>query len=240
MKIFRILYSVYALTIFIIGFVILFPFYLLFIQREKWHKYALFVNRIWAKFFFTFIFLPVKIDFRFKLDKKKNYVFCPNHASYLDIPIVGLKPHKFVFVGKNSMEKIPFFGYMYRKLHITVDRESLRSRWNTLVEAKEALDKGISILIFPEGGIFTTDPPKMTSFKDGPFRLAIEKQIPIVPVTIPYNWIILPEENKLLRWKKAVVIYHEPLSTEGLTLSDVDSLKEKTFNVIHNELNKYF
>jgi 1-acyl-sn-glycerol-3-phosphate acyltransferase len=78
----------------------------------------------------------------------------------------------------------------------------------------------------------------MGEFKDGAFRAAIEKQIPIVPVTIPYNWIILPADQFLLRWHPLKVIFHEPIETTGLTLQDVDALKEKVFRIIDEELKR--
>jgi 1-acyl-sn-glycerol-3-phosphate acyltransferase len=138
------------------------------------------------------------------------------------------------------MARIPLFGYMYGKIHITVDRNSLKSKYNTLVKAKAAIDHGKSIVIFPEGGIKTTKMPKLAAFKEGPFRIAIEKQIPVVPVTIPYNWIILPDKENLFNWRKGKLICHEPISTEGMSLADVDKLKEKVFSVIETELEKYF
>ena len=78
--------------------------------------------------------------------------------------------------------------------------------------------------------------PAMAKFKDGAFRIAIEKQIAIVPVTIPYNWIILPPDQFLLRWHKLKVIFHEPLETTGMTLDDVDMLKQRLFTTIDQEL----
>jgi len=240
MKLGKVLYTIYALLIFIIGFSIVFLVSFVLIQNKQWHKHARYLNLIWARFFFPLIFLPVEIDIRFKLKKGQNYILCPNHFSYFDIPIVALTPRSFIFVGKNSMEKIPFFGYWYRKLHITVDRDSLNSRYKTLIKAKSAVREGHSILMYPEGGIITAGPPKLGKFKDGPFRVAIEEQIPLVPVTIPYNWIILPDNDLLLNYHKAKIIYHQPFDTKGLTLDDVGSLKEKTFSVIQNELNRHF
>ena len=240
MKLGKILYTFYTFLIFVIGFTILLPVFLVLIQNNRWHKHARYLNWIWAKFFFNLIFLPVEVDFRFKLIKGQPYVLCPNHFSYFDIPIVGLTPRSFIFVGKNSMEKIPIFGYMYRKLHITVDRNSLNSKYNTLIRAKNAVREGHSIFMYPEGGIITDGPPKMAKFKDGAFRVAIEEQIPLVPVTIPYNWIILPDGDMLMNHHKAKIIYHQPFDTKGLTLDDVGSLKEKTFSVIQNELNRHF
>ncbi|NJM26626.1 MAG: 1-acyl-sn-glycerol-3-phosphate acyltransferase, partial [Bacteroidia bacterium] len=97
-------------------------------------------------------------------------------------------------------------------------------------------DKGKSLVIFPEGGIYTKEPPRMVRFKDGAFRAAIEKQIPLVPVTIPNNWIILPDEAFLLRWGTVHVIFHEPIETKGLTLADMDRLKSDVYQVIDLEL----
>ena len=136
------------------------------------------------------------------------------------------------------MENIPVFGFMYRKLHITVDRAKLRSKYDTYIKSRQALDEGKSLVIYPEGGIFTKRPPEMVRFKDGAFRLAIEKQIPIVPVTIPNNWIILPGDEFLVRLGKVKVIFHAPVETSQMTLADTESLKRQVFKVIDDELKK--
>ena len=217
------------------------PLYLILVQRESWHSAALFLNRIWARLFFMMSFLPVSQVLHFKPEHGKRYVFCPNHTSYLDIPVMGLIPHQFVFVGKSSIEKVPLFGYMYKKLHITVDRSSLKSKYGTYLRASEAIEQQKSLVIFPEGGILSKNPPRMVRFKDGAFRIAIEKQIPVIPVTIPYNWIVLPDNARyLLHWHKVKVIYHEPISTAGMTLDDLDKLKTRVFETIESELKKYF
>jgi 1-acyl-sn-glycerol-3-phosphate acyltransferase len=86
----------------------------------------------------------------------------------------------------------------------------------------------------------TKNPPQMVSYKDGAFRTAIEKQIPIVPVTIPFNWIILPDPQLILHAGKVVrVVFHEPLETVGLTLADIPKLKERVNAVIDGELKKW-
>ncbi len=91
-------------------------------------------------------------------------------------------------------------------------------------------------MMFPEGGIITANPPEMAPFKDGPFRVAIEKKVPIVPVTIPYNWIILPDEDWLINWRKAKIVYHQPIETSHLTMDDLENLKRQTFEIIEEEL----
>jgi 1-acyl-sn-glycerol-3-phosphate acyltransferase len=100
-----------------------------------------------------------------------------------------------------------------------------------------AIDEGKSLMIFPEGGIVTKHPPNMVKFKDGAFRVAIEKQIPVVPVTIPFNWIILPDHPELLLNRKLMkIVFHEPIDTTEYTMDRIEELKEKVFNVIHHEL----
>ena len=80
----------------------------------------------------------------------------------------------------------------------------------------------------------------MMPFKDGAFRAAIEKQIPIVPVSIPSNWIILPDSDHLeLHRGLITLIFHEPIETKGYTLDQVSELKRKTLEVIEHELMKY-
>ncbi len=233
----RWLYTAFASLVFIILFVLLFPFFLIPIFIPRQHKLTGVLNRLWAYIFFTLIGMPFRLEGKHLLNRHQQYIFVANHFSYLDIASMGFNPVNAVFVGKNDMERVPLFGYMYRKLHITVDRASLSSRVNTLKRSMEAIDQGKSLVIFPEGGILTQAPPHMVKFKDGAFRVAIEKQIPIVPVSIPNNWIILPDKNPLLlRWGLMHVIFHQPVVTRGMTLDQLPALRENVFNTIASQL----
>jgi 1-acyl-sn-glycerol-3-phosphate acyltransferase len=237
MKILKALHTGYGVVVFAVLFLVLFPFFLIPITFPSQFRLTGILNRVWARLLFIFIGVPFKVDIRAKLDPRKQYIFCSNHFSYLDIPTLGLVPHNTIFVGKTGIENIPLFGYMYRKLHITVDRSKLKSRYTSLKRSFKAIDEGKSLVIFPEGGIITLKEPIMGRFKDGAFRIAIEKQIDIVPVTIPYNWIILPPDQFLLSWHPMKVIVHEPLDTKGLTVNDIDALKQRLFAIIEEELN---
>lgn len=218
----------------------LMPFFLILVQRKEWHYYAYVLNHYWARVFYAVCFFSLEIEYKSPLDKSQQYIFCPNHTSFLDIPLMGFTPSYFVFVGKSSISKVPLFGYMYKKLHVTVDRNSLKSKYETIERSKKAIEEGKSLVIFPEGGIVSQEPPLMGRFKDGPFRVAIEKQIPLVPVTIPYNWIILPDDGKMMVTRRSSkLIFHEPIQTEGLTVQDIDSLKEKVYHIINEELKRY-
>jgi 1-acyl-sn-glycerol-3-phosphate acyltransferase len=237
MKFLRALHTYYGLFVFGLLFALLFPFFLIPIFFPKQFHLVGLINRWWAKGLFFLTLLPYQVECRAKLNPKKQYIFCPNHFSYLDIPVMGLNPINAIFVGKYEMESVPVFGYMYSRLHITVNRSNMKSRMNTIIRSMEAIDEGKSLTIFPEGGIISKHPPHMVKFKDGAFRTAIEKQIAIVPVTIPFNWVILPDKEPLrLHRGKIKVIFHEPIETKGYTLEEIETLKRKVFEVIEKEL----
>jgi 1-acyl-sn-glycerol-3-phosphate acyltransferase len=132
------------------------------------------------------------------------------------------------------------FGIFFRTIDIAVDRKNVRHSAWAFQQAKDQLvNEHKSIVIFPEGTI-PPHVPKMGRFKDGPFRLAIETQRPILPVTIIGNWVALPDKGKL-RFRPAVITQyvHAPISTIGMTLDDVDTLKQKVYNLIEQKLAEY-
>lgn len=238
MKFLRALHTAYGFSVFVMLFFVFFPLLLIpIVFKKQYHLVGVF-NRWWAMALLTLMGMPWHREVRGKLDPNKQYIFCPNHFSYLDIVAMGLNPMNAIFVGKNAMEKIPLFGFMYRKLHITVDRSKLTSRYSSYTRSLKALEEGKSLVIFPEGGIITTQPPRMSRFKDGAFRLSIEKQIAIVPVTLPYNWIILPDNAMVLRPGRISLIFHEPIDPTGYTVQDIDHLKMQVFNIVEQELKK--
>ena len=230
------LYSVYAALLFTLSFLLIFPFILGCIWIPGWKKYGRKINRYWARVYFTCIFLPVKIEKHSSIAKDQSYIYLANHFSYLDIAMMGFIPGDVLFVGKASIRKAPLFGYYFKNLHIAVDRERLKSRAETMKRTDQALDSGSSIIIFPEGGIYTKNPPEMIPFKNGAFRMSKEKQIPIIPVTLSYNHLILPDDGKLLvHWRPAKMVLHEPLLPGNF--DSESALKEKCFKVIQTQLN---
>ncbi len=137
------------------------------------------------------------------------------------------------------MAKIPLFGYMYRKLHILVDRSNMRSKYETLQRSIDALDRGISLTIFPEGGINTTNPPNISPFKPGAFKAAIENNTLVVPVTIAYNWLFLPDDNKFLpNHRHLKITYHESIDPGEYSIRSVNELSNRVFNIIAEELKR--
>lgn len=177
---------------------------------------------------------------KFKPNKDKAYVFVANHFSYLDIPAgVNIVYNYFAFVGKSSVTKIPWFGYMFDQLHIAVNRSDRNSRVTTMKRGIRALKEGRSVLIMPEGGIASEQIPKMYQpFKDGPFVMAIENQVPIVPISLVNLYKINP--TRLLRWGIPRVIINEPIDTQNLTLKDKENLKKQVYDVIQGDLDEFY
>ncbi len=233
------LYTGWCLIWFLLIFLLLYPVVFISLQKEKWKVVAHHCNRIWGHIFFFLAGMPIKVVYEAEIDTKKTYVFCANHFSYLDIALMGtILKNYFAFVGKSSVKSIPLFGYMFTKLHIQVDRTSKGSRTKALTRSIKALKSGRSIMIFPEGGIHSSSFPQMVQpFKDGAFSMAIENQVPLVPISLVDNYKVMPE---ILLWPHRLrVIFHAPIETKGLTKKDIETLRKQVYEVIQGTLDKY-
>jgi len=195
------------------------------------------LKRIWARLIMWNVGITYKIEQEEKLDDK-TYIFCPNHTSYLDViaSYVAI-PKYFHYMAKLELAHAPLFGIFFRKMDIAFDRKSIKAAHKAFQRASSDIDKGISISMFPEGTI-SVNAPQMLKFKNGPFKLAIEKQIPIVPITFKNNWEILPDsDNSNEGWPgKAHIVLHKPIPTEGLTEDNIEELKSLVYQVIAKEL----
>ncbi|MAV89594.1 MAG: hypothetical protein CMG05_03285 [Candidatus Marinimicrobia bacterium] len=141
--------------------------------------------RIWGKLIVFFSFIPVKIDGLSNLDQKNNYIFCVNHGSMFDIPILFHSlPFWLVPIAKIEVKKIPLLGFvMNAGGHIFVDRSNHERAINSMRLAKDELLKGEkSLMLFPEGS--RSKGGNIKPFKRGGLIIAIESGIPVVPIAI--------------------------------------------------------
>ena len=240
MRIFTILYSIWAIFCFVLLFLVLFPFFWIFLQKESWKPNAHYLNRVWAKILFFLIGIPVKVQYEFEPDRNKSYVFCANHFSYFDIAVMGLIIRNyFAFVGKASLKNMPLFGYLFRKLHIMVDRSDPNSRAKSLSRSIKALQSGRSIMIFPEGGIKSKNIPQMhLPLKDGAFVMAIQQQVPLVPISFLNNYKIQHDDELLIYPQAINAIIHKPIDTTGMTQEDVEGLKNRFFEIVQRAIDE--
>ncbi|MFD1062516.1 lysophospholipid acyltransferase family protein [Winogradskyella litorisediminis] len=240
MKLFKypfwIIYRIWFYVLVAIPILVLLPFLLLSISREQWYPYFFRLARFWAKFILIGMGFNYKIKREQTPDKNSSYMFVANHTSMTDIMLMlAAVKNPFVFVGKKELAKIPLFGFFYKRTCILVDRSSAKSRQAVFLRAQRRLKQGLSICIFPEGGV-PEESILLDSFKDGAFRMAINQQIPIVPITFydnkkRFSWTFFSGGPGKMRVK-----IHQFISTEGLTIDDTRNLNEKTRQLILKDL----
>ncbi|APD06315.1 1-acylglycerol-3-phosphate O-acyltransferase [Flavobacteriaceae bacterium UJ101] len=198
-------------------------------------------ERLWALFvFYTSGFYFKKEGFSQKLDPTKQYMVISNHTSVLDIMIMFiLHPRNpIVFVGKSEVKYYPLLGYVFKKAHILVDRKDRNSRMQVYDEVKKKVHQGLSICIFPEGGV-PDESIQLNKFKDGAFGMAIEHQLPIVIYTFGdvkkrFPFSLLRGNPGSIRVKK-----HPIIETKGLIKKDVNRIKEEIYTVISKQLKEF-
>lgn len=216
------------------------PLLVISLSNDKWYKYFFMLARFWATIVFYGIGFRKEIIKNQNFDKNQSYMLVANHSSMMDIMLMLMlvKKNPFVFVGKKELSKMPIFGFFYKKASILVDRSDAKSRQNTIKRAQEKLSKGFSICIFPEGGVSDDDSVVLDTFRDGAFRLAIEFQIPIVPMTFVNLKKMFPFRFFAGKPGKIPVYIHEFVSTKGLELKDKTELNNKVREVIIKPLLK--
>jgi 1-acyl-sn-glycerol-3-phosphate acyltransferase len=238
-KFLRRFHIVWAGAWWLIGFFVLFPFFCLCIWFRRIEHWMAFFNQLWCYLFFPMALLRVK-TVGLENIPKGPIIYVSNHGSFLDIPLLTyILPGFPAFMGKASLGRIPVFGFMFRNLHVVVERGSREGRLKALKASRRKLAKGRSLVIFPEGSIHLDIQPGLAEMKDGAFKLAIQKKVPIVPISICFNWFILPDDERWLPnfyYCKSVI--HPPIYTENLTDSDAESLKSQVADVIAGTLAK--
>lgn len=183
------------------------------------------------------------VFFNFKYEKKidwsKPYIICANHTSNHDIStIILLAKRNFVFLGKDELLDNPVTKIYFKTIDIPINRESKISSYRGFKRAEEYLRNGTHVIIFPEGLIANDYPPVLNPFKIGPFRLAIEQNIPILPVTISDNWKLMWDDGSKLGSKPGIsnIFVHAPVETANLNFTDADELRDHVYEVINKKL----
>ena len=234
----RLLYKIWFGLVFFLSLLILYiPFRVLLHKEDRYRK-AFRLKRVWGKFLQIGQLIPVHVEKRAVLPPAP-YVICCNHGSYLDIiQMYNTIPDFFLFIGKYELLRWPLFNMFFKGMNIAVNRGNRTEAAKAFMRAAKAIDKGASIALFPEGTI-PFSAPRMKPFKDGAFRLAIEKQVPIVPVTFLNNWRIFGDPERLLsrgRPGLARAVIHAPIDTTGMNMDDVVALRQRVFDTIEGPL----
>ena len=180
--------------------------------------------RFWGKLLCIWMGIRVKVEGLDNLDLSRNYIFVSNHLSYADTPVLLANiPANFRFMPKASLFKIPFLGDHLRTAgHIPVSTDNPRDAVRSMNEAgKIVREKGISVLVFPEGG---RSNGAFGTFKGGAAFLAIKAGVPVAPVGLMGTREIMPRGSKVIHPGDVLVRIGEAVETEGLNLKERDAL----------------
>ena len=200
-----------------------------------------FIVKYWAKTIFKTMNINVRVIGLDTLDRNADYIFAPNHASSLDIPLIlGFLPFWIVPISKIELKWIPFLGWaMQAAGHVFVDRRDHEKAMFSIAEIKNSLIKNPrSILIFPEGS--RTKDGKVNQFKTGGLSIGISTKIPIVPIAINGTFESLSKHSKKFVNNLLTINIGSPIDTRKYSLNDRKDLANfvnTKVKKLKNELN---
>ena len=188
----------------------------------------------WARINSFITPMRVMVSGREHVNEKQSYVIVSNHLSHYDIFVLyGWIGIDFKWVMKASLIKIPFLGPACDKLeHIFIDRSNTQAALKSINEAKKRIVNGTSVLFFPEGTRNSSG--KMLPFKKGAFKMAMDLNLPILPVTIVGTEKILPKGTINLLPGEVEMKIHQPISVQGVDDAGLETLMQKTREVIQS------
>jgi 1-acyl-sn-glycerol-3-phosphate acyltransferase len=234
------LYCIYSFLLFVIGMFCVLPFVVVYsMQDETTGGDRIYkVCRYWDDAWLKLIGIRSANVYESIPDPDKRYVFVSNHISYLDIPMIlqAVRRNGFRVLGKAEMTRFPFFGFIYSRAVVLVDRTTARGRSRSVRELKSMLAVDRSVFIFPEGTFNETGRPLKTFF-DGAFRIAIETQTPLQPILFVDTFDRLHYSSLFsLRPGITRAIFLPEVEVEGLTVADLPLLKQRVFSLMEEGL----
>lgn len=233
----HVLYRIWFYVLVTLPILLFFPFLLaLTLSEHTYPQFFWLARNFWARpILYGMGCIPI-IKREQRMVKGKSYMLVANHTSMLDIMLIlVVSRNPFVFVGKKELVNIPIFGFFYKRVCIMVDRDDVRSRTGVYRRAQRRLDQGLSICIFPEGGV-PEEHVVLDQFKDGAFKMAIAHKIPVVPMTFydnkkRFSFTFLSGGPGRVRVK-----VHPFFETGILATEDTSTLREEVREVILQEL----
>jgi 1-acyl-sn-glycerol-3-phosphate acyltransferase len=236
------IYSLYAFVLFVFVILALFPCLLVCLPFGKIRggniMYDLF--RIMGGLWLKLIGINHTVSFESIPEEDKQYIFIANHISYIDAVIIICSiSHHFRPIGKYELLKVPIFGWLYKFCVVTVNRSSAEDRARSLVDLRKILDRGISILVFPEGTFNMADEPLKEMF-DGAFKLALETGKTIQPIIFLDAYDRMPYESLFLMTPgKSRAVYLSPIDPSEFSGIDVKELKSIAEKKMSDKLIEY-
>lgn len=182
------------------------------------------IAQAWGGVVLRIALSPVRVLGAENLQQSQAAVYVSNHLSYMDTPVVLSKlPFQFRILARHNLFKIPFIGwYLQRSGQIPVDSTSLRSTLASLNRGVKALQAGMPLVIFPEGGRSLDG--QLQDLLSGPAYMAIRAQVPIVPMVLIGTYELMPMHTYHLTPRPLRLAVGAPISTVGYTSKTADAL----------------
>jgi len=199
-----------------------------FIHRfaKQWSWAMVKLNPLWN----------LEIEGQENLEHGKHYVFVSNHQSQADIVLLPFLKVPYKCLSKIELFSVPFFGWsLSLHRHIIIKRESVRGMIDALKDARNWLDRRMSVVFFVEGTRSKTG--ELAPFKRGAFKLAIQTKTPIVPLVMKGTRDALPKGSWVFSHRvEAKLCILPPIDTSSLEVSDADGLTQKAHDLIKTVL----
>ena len=236
------IYCIYALLVFIGIMLLIFPFVLIaaLFGKIRGGNIIYRLCMFWADIWFFLVFIHHRNYYEQVLDKNKQYIFVGNHISYIDAPLLAKTIRRPIrALGRIELSKTPVFGFIYRSVVVIVDRSDALHRAKSVRNLKSIINKGVSIIVMPEGTFNMTDKP-LKNFYDGAFRVAIETQTTLKPFLLLDPFDRMHYKNLFtLKPGKSRAIFLEEVPVDGLILDDIQELKQKVYDLMEKKLIEY-
>lgn len=170
----------------------------------------------WCKLFFYWLFIPVKLTGTENIDIHQSYVYVANHESMFDVFLVyGWLPSVFKWMIKAEARKIPFVGTTCKAAgHIFVERGNARKSFESINAIKEQLHDGVCTVIFPEGT--RSADGQIGRFRRGAFQIALDLNLPIVPLSIEGCYEVQPKGKVFAKWHPVHLHIGKPIDLNQL------------------------
>ena len=206
------------------------------------HFWGYYPGKWWAQFIIRILLLPVKVEGRENLVKGQSYVFVANHQGAFDIFLIyGFLSRNFKWMMKRQLRQMPFVGKACASAHhIFVDKRGASKIRETYDRARQTLQGGMSLVVFPEGARSFTG--HMGVFKRGAFMLADDIELPVVPLTINGSFDIMPRtrDMKWVVWHPLRLTIHKPILPVGKGTDNIKYLEEESYKVVMGGLEKQY
>jgi len=185
------------------------------------------IGRQWVRWIFWTCGIRVEVEGLENVDPRRACVYMSNHQSVVDIGALVLTlPVSWRFVAKRELAWIPLFGWaIWLGGHVIINRGRNDRAVASLRRAAERVRNGVNVIIFPEGTRSETG--EMRAFKSGGFHLALEAQVPILPVTVSGSRRLTPKRSLRVESGRVKVRYGKPIETRGLRVEDREELKQQ-------------